>query len=122
MKNNIVSIAQEVCSVCGTKYDNGELLLAKRLSANLPDKTVTGWGLCPLHQKMHDDGYVALVAIDPAKSGDGKQGALKPENAYRTGRVAHVRRSAWGNIFDGEAPKGPLAYCGDDLIELLEQT
>ena len=56
-----VSIERGVCSVCGLEYDSGSTLLDKRLRASLETHTTTGWGLCPEHQRLFEDGFVANV-------------------------------------------------------------
>lgn len=96
-----VSLEQHVCLVCGKVFDTGAILLDKRLRASMERHTTTGWGLCPEHQKLSDDGFVALVECDPQRS-DSPAGAarMKPEQAYRTGRLAHVRRTVFGQVFN----------------------
>jgi len=94
-----VSLEQHVCLVCGVIYDTGSILLDKRLRASMEHHTTTGWGLCGEHQKLSDDGYVALVECDPERSGSPGD-RLKPEQAYRTGRLAHLKREAFARMFD----------------------
>ncbi|HHW2678374.1 hypothetical protein [Pseudomonas aeruginosa] len=53
-----VSLEQHVCLVCGTGFDTGAILLDKRLRASMERHTATGWGLCPEHQKLSDDGLL----------------------------------------------------------------
>jgi len=95
-----VSLEQRVYLACGTSFDTGNLLLDKRLRASMKRYTTAGWGLCPEHQKLFDDGFVALVECDPERSGSRADGRLKPEQAYRTGRVAHLRRTAFAQVFN----------------------
>lgn len=96
-----VSLERRVCLVCGAAYDTGSLLLDKRLRQSLERYTTTGWGLCAEHQKLFDDGFVALVECDPERSGK-PSGAdcLKPEQAYRTGHLAHLKRHVFAEIFN----------------------
>ncbi|MFT3813291.1 MAG: ATPase [Acidovorax sp.] len=95
-----VSLEQHVCLVCGQAFDTGAILLDKRLRASMERHTKTGWGLCPEHQKLFDDGFVALVECDPKRSGAAAGGRLKPEQAYRTGRSAHLRRAVFAQVFN----------------------
>lgn len=96
-----VSLEQHVCLVCGTTFDTGAILLDRRLRLSMERHTTTGWGLCAEHQKLFDDGYVALVECDPQRSGLSAGGeCLKPGQAYRTGRVAHMKREVFARIFD----------------------
>ena len=71
-----VSLERHVCLVCGTAFDTGSILLDKRLRASMERYTTTGWDLCAEHQKLSDDGFVALVECDPEsighQSGGGK--------------------------------------------------
>ncbi|MEY2343166.1 ATPase [Acidithiobacillus sp. IBUN Pt1247-S3] len=94
-----VSLEQHVCLVCGKAFDTGAILLDKRLRAGMEHHTTTGWGLCPEHQKLSDDGFVALVECDPQRSGP-HGGRMKPEQAYRTGRLAHLRRTVFVQMFN----------------------
>jgi hypothetical protein len=96
-----VSLEQHACLVCGIAYDTGSILLDKRLRASLERQTTTGWGLCAEHQKLSDDGFVALVECDPLRSGkaSGVDG-LKPEQASRTGRLAHLKRAMFTTVFN----------------------
>jgi len=96
-----VSLEQHVCLVCGKAFDTGTILLDKRLRASMERHTKTGWGLCPEHQKLSDDGFVALVECDPQRSGSPAGSArVKPDQAYRTGRLAHVRRTVFAQVFN----------------------
>lgn len=96
-----VSLEQHVCLICGVAFDTGSILLDKRLRASMERHTATGWGLCPEHQKLSDDGFVALVECDPQRSGSPAGGGrLKPEQAYRTGRLAHLKRDVFAEVFN----------------------
>ncbi|AVO42540.1 ATPase [Simplicispira suum] len=116
-----VSLEQRVCLVCGTSFDTGSLLLDKRLRASMKRHTTTGWGLCPEHQKLFDDGFVALVECDPERSGSPAGGRMKPEQAYRTGRVAHLRRTAFTQVFNVPIEdKQVCVFVEPGLIEQLQ--
>ncbi|SAI73120.1 Uncharacterised protein [Bordetella ansorpii] len=116
-----VSMEQHVCLVCGQAFETGSLLLDKRLRASLKPHTVTGWGLCAEHQKLFDDGFVALVECDPARSGNPSAGrAIQPEQAYRTGRIAHLKRQAFTQVFSVPSADGlPCVFVEPGVIDLL---
>ncbi len=115
-----VSLEQRVCLVCGASFDTGSLLLDKRLRASMKRHTTTGWGLCPEHQKMSDDGFVALVEFDPERSGAAATGRLKPEQAYRTGRLAHLRRAVFAQVFNVPIDdKQACVFVEPDVIDQL---
>lgn len=95
-----VSLEQHVFLVCGKVFDTGVILLDKCLRASIEHHTATGWGLCPEHQKLSDDGFVALVKCDPQRSGSQTGGRMKPEQAYRTGLLAHLRCTVFAQLFN----------------------
>ena len=117
-----VSLEQHVCLVCGTAFDTGTILLDKRLRASMERHTKTGWGLCPEHQKLSDDGFVALVECDPQRSGaPAANGNLKPEQAYRMGRLAHLKREAFARLFNVPiTEKQTCVFVEPGVIEQLQ--
>ena len=109
-EKSYVSMERRICIVCGAKYDTNALLFDCRLRADLDRYTVTGWGICAKDQKLYDDGFVALVEIDAAKSGDPPDGSLvKPEQVYRTGMLAHLRRDLAAQVLN--IPVQQLRLC-----------
>jgi hypothetical protein len=117
-----VSLEHHVCLVCGTAFDTGNILLDKRLRASLERHTSTGWGLCDEHRRLFDEGFVALVECDPERSGK-PTGAdhLKPEAAYRTGRLAHLKREAFAGVFNVPlAADQPCVFVEPGVIERLQ--
>lgn len=108
-EKSYVSMEQRVCLVCGERYDTNSLLFDRRLKDSFERYTVTGYGLCPEHQKMNDDGYLALIECSNTHSGD----TLSTQNADRTGRVAHIKREFAKSIFNighDEIDKSPVMY------------
>lgn len=121
MTKSYVSMEQHVCVVCGKAYDTGSILINKRLRNSLERTTVTGMGMCPEHQRLRDEGYIAVVACDEKKSEKNPDGTLKPEKACRTGDVAHVKREAFSRIFNVPAPDGGVMFCEPQVIEILKE-
>lgn len=117
-----VSLEQHVCLVCGVRFDTGNVLLDRCLRASMEYHTVTGWGLCPEHQELADDGFVALVECDPQRSGAAAGAArMKPEQAYRTGRLAHLKREVFARVFNVPiADKQPCVFVEPGVIEQLQ--
>lgn len=121
-EKSYVSMERQVCPICGDEHDTGSILLDRRLRESMDRHTVTGMGLCDDCDRLDKDGYVALVAIDPTRSTE-VRGGMRLENAYRTGRVVHIRRQVFGDIFDCDAPEGPMAFFDDNAMDqLLEVT
>lgn len=115
-----VSMERKVCFVCGTEFDTNSLLLDKRLRNSMERYTVTGYGICPEHQKQLDDGYVMLIGVLNQAPED--QRLLKPSEAQRSGRIAALHRDVWGRVFTGaELPKNGIAFVEDAVLEHLEK-
>jgi hypothetical protein len=110
---------QKVCPVCGQTFDTGAILLDKRLRNSLEHKTITGWDLCPEHAKLWKKGYIALVECDPEKS-KFTGATIRPDDAYRTGRVAHIRKAVAAQIFNVEMTS-PVAFVEPGVVDRLEK-
>lgn len=117
-----VSLEQHACLVCGKAFETGAILMDRRLRASLARHTVTGWGLCPEHQQLSDDGFVALVECDSARSGaTDANGCLKPEQCYRTGKVAHLARDVFPKIFQAAIPSDqPCVFVEQGVIDYIQ--
>ncbi|MCS5939808.1 ATPase [Klebsiella variicola] len=117
-----VSLERHICLVCGVAYDTGNLLLDKRLSASMERYTTTGWGLCAEHQKLFDDGFVALVECDPQRSGaSAGNSRLKPEQAYRTGKLAHLKHHVFARMYNVPIQTNqPCVFVEPGVIEQLQ--
>ena len=117
-----VSLEQHVCLVCGVRFNTGAILLDRRLRASMEHHTATGWGLCSEHQKLSDDGFVALIECDPQRSGSPAGGvSVIPEQAYRTGRLAHLKREVFARVFNVPiAANQPCVFVEPGVIEQLQ--
>lgn len=102
-----VSMEQYQCVVCRELFDTGTVLLDKRLRASMEAKTVTGHGMCPTHEGMRREGYIALIEATPER--------------VRLGRLAHIRSEAWDKIFKMPAPPGGAAYVPPEVMDHLSQ-
>lgn len=98
-----VSIEQAVCPVCGTVHDTGSILMDRRLKESMEHTTVTHWAMCPEHQKLKDEGYIALVGCN-------NQDQPTLETADRTGHIAHIRSSVWEKVFNVPVPAKGMAF------------
>lgn len=118
-----VSLEQHICPVCGQTFDTGSILLDKRLRQSMDRHTTTGFSLCPEHQKMFEDGYIALVCIDESKTKLGKNGLTTPENAHRTGDVAHLTRTAFQKMFNADETvvARPMIYIDEEVMDMLKK-
>jgi hypothetical protein len=104
--------------VCCQDYDTINLLMDTRLvngkqRETFEHKTVTGWGLCPADAAKKPE-YIALVECDPAKGGQ------TLSDVYRTGRVAHMRRTVFPEIFGQPCdPEQPMCFVTPDVMGAL---
>jgi hypothetical protein len=117
-----VSMEQHLCLVCGRPFETGAILLDRRLRRSMERHTITGWDLCDEHRKLHEEGFVALVEIDPAKSEQPTAGdKLLPHQVWRTGKLAHLKREVFSRIFDVVAePNTPCAFVEPEVMAMLE--
>lgn len=119
-EKSYVSLERKLCKVCVSDFETNAIVLDKHLRPNLERTTLTGWGLCPACQDLHDKGYVAIVGVSNAyREG---QTVLTPSSAKRTGDIAHLRRSAWQQVFNSPVPVDadgellPLVFACDDVL------
>jgi hypothetical protein len=113
-----VALETRMCPVCGEVHKSGALLLDRRMQNSLPETggALTGYDLCPEHQKMWDDGFVALVEAE-----DNGMETVGLEDADRTGRIAHVKATAWERIFNMPPPDGPMAFVQPGVLDALQR-
>lgn len=117
------SVEHHICVICGTKFSTNTVLIDKHMRNTLEPNTITGFGLCPEHEKLHKDGFVALIVADEELSSN------KPKNnmfyglhgVYRTGVVVHIRREVAKTIFNCQNPDAPFMYCEPEVISMLER-
>ncbi len=119
-ERSYVPMGQHLCVVCAQPYDSGAILLDRRLRASMERNTITGWGMCPKHEALRAEDMVALVACDGSKSTKNSSGNIQPDDAYRTGAVAHIKKYLWEHIMDVPTPEGMVGFCDDEVINLLQ--
>jgi hypothetical protein len=111
---------QKMCIVLGKPYNTQSLLLDKRMKDSLENNTITGWGISPEVQEKIDEGFVALIEINEEKSTvtDGK---ILPENAYRTGVVAYLKKIILFNLVPNLPEDIPFIFVAEDFIPGLQK-
>jgi hypothetical protein len=111
---SFVGILHYLCLVCMDEV-NSDILLDKRLKDSLEkDNYTISSELCAECESKRAE-YIALVEV----SNGTKAAVLKPSDAIRTGRIVHLRRSVWNNIFDSECPPLPAAFIDIDCYNML---
>lgn len=100
-----------VCPVCLKEHDE-VVLIHKRLRPTLEPRNLVGWKLCDEHEKLWEEGYIALIECT-------NDSPPTLESVKRTGSIAHVRKEVWPNIFSVPAPNGPIAFVQQGVVEQL---
>lgn len=114
MTKSYVGMGAEMCPVCGCSHSE-VVLLDRRLHETFESGIhLVGMSLCPEHEAMRAE-YVALVEISepPTKS-------TLAHEIKRTGRIAHVRRTAAAQIFDADLSTTALAHVEVGVIDKIE--
>jgi hypothetical protein len=112
-----VRLERKLCPVCGQQFDSGAILLHKRLRSIPKEAALTGYEFCKECTAKRDEGYVAMVEIDPARSGGGS--TKKMEDAYRTGRLLHIRREAAAKIFKDFDTTLDMVWIDAEVFDML---
>jgi len=112
-----VTIEKHVCPVCGITHDTGSILMDRRLKDRFESSTVTGIALCPEHLKLNKNGYVALVEINNPPVGV----RVNPENADRTGRICHLKRTVAKQVFDMDTEGYEFVYIDTGVMQKLQE-
>lgn len=113
MEKSHVGTGVSVCPVCGHEHDE-VVLVHKRLQKTLSQHMFMGWAMCGEHQSLKDEGYIALVEV-------ANTSPPTLENAQRTGRIAHVRATAWPDIFNVPVPDKGMAFVEQGTIDVLQK-
>ena len=120
MDKSYVSMEQGVCIVCNKQYNTDTILMDRSMRNSMNPETLTHVGICPEHQEVIDDGYIILIGVDAEKSRItmGTE-TVKPEDAWRTGNNAYIKREAWEHAVDIPVPADGIAYVENEVIMML---
>lgn len=83
------------------------------------DNTVVGFGVSPEIQKKIDKGFIVMVEIDPEKSELITETETDASGAYRTGKIAYIKRDAADKIFDKEV--NSINFIDMEAMAMLEE-
>ena len=113
---DFVGVTFQVCPICGVEH-NEAVAIHKRMQKVLEPRNFEGFALCDEHKAMQAE-YIALVETSNAPEGAN----LKPQDAVRTGVIAHVRRAAAAHIFDVSFPANlPFVYVEVGVIGKIKE-
>ena len=111
MPKSYVGMGFSLCPVCGTKHDE-VVLLDKSLRNSIEKDNFMGWALCPEHERLRTEGYIALIEVRNESKG--------LEEADRTGAIAHIHAGAWPHIFNQPLPDKGIAFVQEGVITQLQ--
>ena len=119
MPKQSMSMEMKQCPVCGELHCTG-ILLDKKLLKRLEEQTVTGLQLCPEHDRLFQEGYIAIIVTTDVPE-DRSKGL--PVTATRTGDIAHVRREVLRELTDltEDALASPIIFAGQAFFEKLAE-
>lgn len=116
-EKSYVGMGYSICPICGTKHDE-VVLLDRHLKQSLEREQCMGLALCPEHEAMKEE-FLALVEVNNVRATGGSR--LNPEDANRTGQVAHVKREVLGQLFDVAITDDiPMVYVEVGVIDALK--
>jgi len=115
MEKDFVSLGYKICTVCEKQIDDC-ILMDRRLRKTLERKSFVGFALCKDHKK---EGFITLIGVDSEKSNyDGER--MRPENAYKTGRVVFLKKEVFAQIFNVQIDTFDFVYVEDKVIDFLQ--
>lgn len=106
------NLGAPICIICG-KTEDGSLKRKLKLRRKFEMKDPANWGLCVEHEKLHQEGFIALVeAVQPshtlAEDGTVQDGG----DPHRTGKVIHVRYELAEQLFKTAIDRSlPMVFC-----------
>ena len=119
-EKSFVAVEYAICPVCAEKHDVG-ILLDKRIKPRFPStELTTHFELCKEHKEKLDEGFVALVGIDPSASEISSKDTLKMGDAYRIGKYALVKEIVFTQILNASIPEGRISFCEEGVLDYLE--
>ena len=119
MEKSYVSLDTKVCPICTKKHSVG-IILDKRLKETLERNTITGYETCAECTTHIENNFIAFVSVDIEKSTRNSNEHLSVEGAYRTGRIAWLKKSVAEQIFNHKI-NSPMVFASDQLIDTLEK-
>lgn len=117
MTKSHVTMETGICPICGKEEETGTVLLDTRLRERFEMHTPTQWKLCAEHQKLHEDGFIALVeASNPPLDVT----RMQPGDARRTGLICHVKRNIATELFGlGGEVNLPMFFVEPGVIQSI---
>ena len=116
---NVMTMAR--CAVCLDPYTATEDTpnLGKHFK-----QTLSADKLCPYCKEKRDNGFVALIAIDPEQSKGATHNGAEVTNVdvKRTGDIAFLEKNIWQQLFKSDIPESLTCFVDPKIIRQLEKT
>ncbi len=118
-----VAMVNEICPICCKETEHSIVMntllneyQAKKVK-EMHGKTIGFSDPCEECQGHLDNGYIALLGIDPEKS-SAEDGKVKLENVYRTGVLIWIKRDKAEEIF-GSQDNRPFILLENEVFDQL---
>lgn len=121
MNDNAVKRATYQCPVCGELHShNADIFIHKNLREIPDENTFAGLALCEEHDRMHKDGFLAMIAALPPEAGTE---GLSVHEATRTGEVVHIKEAAWDCIMKVPFPdltEHEFVFVAPEVVQVIK--
>jgi hypothetical protein len=105
MTKSHVAMGYATCPICLTDHTQ-TVLLDRRMKDTFEHKAYRyGFELCQEHQRLYDEGYIALVGVDTDQK--------------RTGEICHIRKTVFEQMFK-PMKEAPMFFCDQEVIEQIK--
>lgn len=115
------NLGPPICIICG-KTEGGSVLKNRKIRRRFEMKDAANWYLCTEHEKLHQEGFIALVeAVQPSHTLAEDGTVTEGGDPHRTGKVIHVRFELAEQLFQTRIDRSlPLVWCHPDVGKRLE--
>lgn len=115
MSKSYVGMLHHLCPVCAEKNGQTDLVLDRRLRDTFEMDNYQMGDMCEECQEKFDNGYIALVEAN----GSHTKSHMKQEEAARTGRIFHIKREVFEDLFNVSHEDKPLVFIEPELGDIL---
>lgn len=122
MNKSYVSLEMFIDPITGEKHNyEGGILLDERLKDSMEKETIVGHKYSEDTQNKLDNNFIALIEVDPHKSGILKSTeTLKPSEAHRTGNIAWLKKEVASDLFNVEINTN-MVFIEPEVFDYLQK-
>ena len=111
---SFVEMEKHICPICGETHTHKTGIIINTYLRDI-ENPVTGYGLCEVHDKIYEDGYICLIEV----ANTNKANRLKQEDAIPTGNILHIKSTVLCQLTDASISTRPLAYIDESTFKYL---